>query len=175
MTYHLSSGDVAVNTPVSAVPYALEVSPSAIPAQVQANWAETSTTDAAYIQNKPDLATVATTGSYNDLSDKPAAPNNATITIAKNNTAVDNGTFTVDQSTNQTINIAVPTTVAELSDEADYAKVAADNSFTGTNTVPSLEETINIMADYILLGLVLSIYRYQDIRVEKEPVTTLLA
>lgn len=33
----------------------------------------------------------------------------------------------------------------------------------------------NIIIDYILLGLVLSIYRYQDIRVEKEPVTTLLA
>lgn len=32
-----------------------------------------------------------------------------------------------------------------------------------------------IIIDYILLGLVLSIYRYQDIRVEKEPVTTLLA
>lgn len=33
----------------------------------------------------------------------------------------------------------------------------------------------NIIIDYILLGFVLSIYRYQDIRVEKEPVTTLLA
>ena len=137
VTYHLSSGDVTVNSPVSAVPYALEVPPTAIPAQVQADWNVSDNTSAAYIQNKPDLATVATSGSYNDLSDKPAAPNNATITIAKNNTAVDNGTFTVDQSTNQTINIDVPNTVAELSDAADYAKVAADNSFTGTNTVPS--------------------------------------
>ncbi len=67
----------------------------------------------------------------------PAAPNNGAITVTRNNTAVENGTFTVDQSTNQTINIAVPTTVAELTDAADYAKVAADNSFTGTNTVPS--------------------------------------
>lgn len=137
VTYHLASGDVTVNSPVSAVPYALEVAPSAIPAQVQANWAETSTTNAAYIQNKPDLATVATSGSYNDLTDKPDAPNNAVITIARNNTAVENGTFTVDQSTNQTINIAVPTTVAELSDATDYVKVDADNDFTGTNTVPS--------------------------------------
>ncbi len=93
VTYHLASGDVAVNTPVSAVPYALEVSPSAIPAQVQADWNVSDNTSAAYIQNKPGLATVATTGSYNDLSDKP--------------------------------------------DAADYAKVAANNSFTGTNTVPS--------------------------------------
>lgn len=93
VTYHLSSGDVTVNSPVSAVPYALEVAPTAIPAQVQADWNESDNTTAAFIWNKPSFATVATTGSYNDLSDKPNA--------------------------------------------ADYAKVAADNSFTGTNTVPS--------------------------------------
>lgn len=93
VTYHLASGDVTVNSPVSAVPYALEVAPSAIPAQVQANWTETSTTSVAYIQNKPDLATVATSGSYNDLTDKPDAPNNAVITIERNNTAVENGTL----------------------------------------------------------------------------------
>lgn len=137
VTYHLSSGDVTVNSPVSAVPYALEVSPTALPAQVQADWNESDNTTAAFIQNKPSFATVATTGSYNDLSDKPDAPGNAAIIIAKNNTAVDNGLFYVDQSTNQTINIDVPTTVAEMTDAADYAKVAADNSFTGTNTVPS--------------------------------------
>lgn len=137
VTYHLSSGDVTVNSPVSAVPYALEVAPTAIPAQVQADWNESDNTTAAFIWNKPSFATVATTGSYNDLSDKPDAPGNAAIIIAKNNTAVDNGRFYVDQSTNQTINIDVPTTVAELTDAADYAKVAADNSFTGTNTVPS--------------------------------------
>ncbi len=46
---------------------------------------------------------------------------------------------------------------------------------TGT-TLPFFSLGItNIIIDYILLGLVLSIYRYQDIRVEKEPVTTLLA
>ena len=137
VTYHLSSGDVTVNSPVSAVPYALEVAPTALPAQVQADWSVSDNTSAAFIWNKPAFATVATTGSYNDLSDKPDAPGNAAIIIAKNNTAVDNGLFYVDQSTNQTINIDVPTTVSELSDAADYAKVAADNSFTGTNTVPS--------------------------------------
>ncbi|WP_027208655.1 FtsW/RodA/SpoVE family cell cycle protein [Butyrivibrio hungatei] len=43
-------------------------------------------------------------------------------------------------------------------------------------TLPFFSLGVNdIMAGYILLGLVLSIYRYQDIRVEKEPVTTLLA
>lgn len=137
VTYHLSSGDVVVNSPVSAVPYALEVAPTAIPTQVQADWNESDNTTAAFIWNKPSFATVATTGSYNDLSDKPDAPNNGAITVTRNGADVTNGTFTVDQNTNQTIDIAVPTTVAEMTDAADYAKVAANNSFTGTNTVPS--------------------------------------
>lgn len=41
---------------------------------VQSNWAETDPTSLAYIQNKPNLATVATSGSYNDLSNKPTIP-----------------------------------------------------------------------------------------------------
>ena len=52
-----------------------------IPAQVQANWDETVTTAPSYIQNKPILATVATTGDFNDLSNKPdAVVANTTIT-----------------------------------------------------------------------------------------------
>ena len=42
--------------------------------QVQANWTETDTSSPAYIKNKPNLATVATSGSYNDLSNKPTIP-----------------------------------------------------------------------------------------------------
>lgn len=41
---------------------------------VQANWAQTTTTADDYIKNKPTLATVATSGSYNDLSNKPTIP-----------------------------------------------------------------------------------------------------
>lgn len=51
--------------------------------QVQADWDESDTTDPAYINNKPDLsvyaesadlATVATSGDYDDLSNKPTIP-----------------------------------------------------------------------------------------------------
>lgn len=46
-----------------------------IPADpVQSDWTETDTSSLAYIKNKPDLATVATSGSYSDLSDKPTIP-----------------------------------------------------------------------------------------------------
>jgi hypothetical protein len=56
--------------------------------------------------DKSSLATVATSGSYNDLSDKPtipAAANNATITLTFNGATV--GTFTLNQNTNKTIDI----------------------------------------------------------------------
>ena len=43
-------------------------------ANVQSNWAETDSDSDAYIQNKPTLAAVATSGSYNDLSDQPTIP-----------------------------------------------------------------------------------------------------
>ncbi|MCR4738224.1 MAG: hypothetical protein K5846_08720, partial [Bacteroidales bacterium] len=39
----------------------------------------------------------------------PAAPNNGEITITRNGQAITNGTFTVDQSGDQTIDISVPT------------------------------------------------------------------
>jgi hypothetical protein len=42
--------------------------------QVQANWTETNSALPAFIQNKPTLATVATSGSYSDLLNKPAIP-----------------------------------------------------------------------------------------------------
>ena len=43
--------------------------------QVQSDWAETNTESVSYIKNKPSLATVATTGSYSDLSGTPSLSN----------------------------------------------------------------------------------------------------
>ena len=65
--------------------------------------------------NSSDLSTVATTGSYNDLSNKPTIPtvNNSTITIQKNGSTVNS--FTLNQSSNKTINITVPTTASDVS------------------------------------------------------------
>ena len=45
-----------------------------IPEQVQANWTEEDSGEPSFIQNKPELATVATTGSYEDLEGKPDIP-----------------------------------------------------------------------------------------------------
>ena len=41
---------------------------------VQADWTETDNTELSFIKNKPTLATVATTGDYNDLINTPSAP-----------------------------------------------------------------------------------------------------
>ena len=83
--------------------------------------------DWADIQNKPNFATVATSGSYNDLLNKPTIPtvNDATLTIQKNGTNIE--TFTANSSTNKTANITVPTQFSELGGTVDTTQIA-DNS-----------------------------------------------
>lgn len=65
--------------------------------QVQSNWNETDTADPSYIQNKPDLsiyaesanlATVASTGDYDDLVNKPSIPSFDSTQMAAINSGV---------------------------------------------------------------------------------------
>ena len=79
----------------------------------------TNTALAGYVLSS-DLATVATTGNYADLSNKPTIPtvNNATLTIQKNGTTVK--TFTANASSNVTCNITVPTNTNELTNGAGF-------------------------------------------------------
>ena len=64
------------------------------------------------------LATVATSGSYTDLANKPTIPtvNNGKLTIQKNGSTV--ATFTANQSGNATANISVPTKLSDLSERS---------------------------------------------------------
>lgn len=82
------------------------------------------------LSDKPNLATVATSGSYNDLTNKPTIPtvNDATLTIQKNNTTVD--TFTANASTDKTINITVPTSASDVSALPSSTKYGATISMT---------------------------------------------
>lgn len=66
------------------------------------------------------LKPVATSGDYNDLTNKPTIPavNDGTLTIQKNGTNV--ATFTANQSTAATANITVPTAVSELTNDLGY-------------------------------------------------------
>ena len=72
--------------------------------------------------NSSDLATVATSGSYADLSNKPTIADGI-LTIQKNGTIVD--TFTANSSDNKTVNLVIPTTAADVSAMPDSVKYGA--------------------------------------------------
>lgn len=75
-----------------------------------------------------DLATVATSGDYDDLSNKPTIPtvNNATLTIQSDGTTV--GTFTANSGTNVTANVIPPVRVGSvISTPTDVAFVDTVN------------------------------------------------
>lgn len=67
-----------------------------------------------------DLKTVAFTGDYNDLSNKPTIPtvNNGTLTIQKNGTNIK--TFTANQSTNVVADIEVPLATSDLTNDSGF-------------------------------------------------------
>lgn len=77
-----------------------------------------------------DLSTVATSGSYDDLTGTPMIPtvNNATLTIQKNGSNV--ATFTANASSNATANITVPTINLSTTDPGEGSTLAA-NTFIG--------------------------------------------
>ena len=88
------------------------------------------------------LATVATSGSYNDLSNKPTIPtvNNATLTIQKNSTDV--ATFTANASSNVTANISVPTKVSDLTNDSGFITTSALSGYqTTANLVTSVSSS----------------------------------
>ena len=99
-----------------------------------------------------NLATVATSGSYNDLTDTPTIPtvNNATLTIQKN--SVDVQTFTANASSNVTCNITVPTDTNDLTNGAGFisginsADVTTALGYTPVN--PSSLATVATSGDY---------------------------
>ena len=76
--------------------------------------------DLTYYTLSSNLSAVATSGNYNDLSNKPTIPivNDGTLTIQKNGTTID--TFTANSSSNKTINVTVPTTTSELTNNSGF-------------------------------------------------------
>lgn len=87
------------------------------------------------------LANVATSGSYSDLSNKPTI-GDGTITVQKNSTTVK--TFKLNDTSDTTVNITVPTTVAELTDSSNYVlnsslkTVATSGSYTDLTDKPTI-------------------------------------
>ena len=89
--------------------------------------------------NSSDLATVATSGSYADLSNKPTIPSvyDGMLTIQKNGSTVQ--LFSANSSLNATANIIVPKvvggTIIITFNGSGYRDVAR-TSFTGLNSKP---------------------------------------
>lgn len=106
------------------------------------NFATTMATELGKKANTANLATVATSGSYNDLSNKPTIPSvgNGTLTIQKNGTSA--GTFTANATTDKTINITVPTKVSELTDDVVKGKYLSLTGGTMTGNININNKTI---------------------------------
>ena len=106
------------------------------------NFATTMATELGKKANTANLATVATSGSYNDLSDTPTIPSvgNGTLTIQKNGTSA--GTFTANATTDETINIIVPTKVSELTDDVVKGKYLSLTGGTMTGNININNKTI---------------------------------
>ena len=106
------------------------------------NFATTMATELGKKTNTTDLATVATSGSYNDLSNTPTIPSvgNGTLTIQKNGTSA--GTFTANATTDKTINIIVPTKVSELTDDVVKGKYLSLTGGTMTGNININNKTI---------------------------------
>lgn len=109
-------------------------------------------------QDSADLKSVATTGSYNDLTDKPTIPtvNNSTITITQGGTT--KGSFTLNQAQDSTIELdaggggggGYHTT--QLSDNTDLDTVITEGNYfikspTSTKGMPELPTSVSYKND----------------------------
>lgn len=125
---------------------------------VQSDWNETNTSSLAYIKNKPNLATVATSGSYNDLSNKPTIPAaqvqadwNVTSTSSKafikNKPTIPAAQVNSDwNATSGVAQILNKPTIPDVSGKEDTSNKTSDISSNKTNTTKY--PTTKGVADY---------------------------
>ena len=106
---------------------------------VQADWTQTDTGALDYIKNKPSLATVATSGSYNDLSDTPMLATVAT-----------SGSYNDLSDTPMLANVATSgdyNDLINIPETAAYLNVQGDS---GTGNVSLLDDTL----DFVGIGAI---------------------
>lgn len=159
---NLSTG--AVQTSVLDLPIASEQYPGLITAEdftklegieegaqvnVQSDWNESAADSDAFIKNKPNLAPVATSGSYNDLTDKPSAPE-----IPDQVNADWNATSGVAQILNKP-NLATVATSGQYNDLEGKPAIPPAVTLPGVNVVNSFPDSVSGVQDgtvYIVPG-----------------------
>ena len=112
------------------------------------------------LNNLPTLADVATTGQYSDLLGLPTIPtvNNGTLTLQINGVTVE--TFNANDSNNKTANFNVPTKTSDLTNDsnfvsdANYQHITVDSAFSDTSTNPVQNKVVNSLKETLTnLGL----------------------
>jgi hypothetical protein len=103
--------------------------------QVQSNWEETDTEAVSYIQNKPSLATVATTGSYSDLSNTPSL---ATVATSGSYTDLSNTPTIPDAQIQSDWTQSDNTKLDYIKNKPSLATVATTGSYSDLSGTPSL-------------------------------------
>lgn len=116
---------------------------------VQSDWNESAADSDAFIKNKPNLAPVATSGSYNDLTDKPSAPE-----IPDQVNADWNATSGVAQILNKP-NLATVATSGQYNDLEGKPAIPPAVPLPGVNVVDSFPDSVSGVPDgtvYIVPG-----------------------
>lgn len=92
------------------------------------------------------LKPVATSGDYNDLTNKPtipAAANDGVLTITVNGATA--GTFTANQAGNTNVSVTVPTKTSQLTNDSDYITSDAVPRFATDGEIDALATDFNTM------------------------------
>ena len=107
-------------------------------------------TEATYLKGVKEHGAQDPIAPVNGIVELPAAQTvgTGTLTVKRNNSSV--GTFNANATADGEINIAVPTTVAELTDHADYELVANKaGTITGNELDTTKYPTTKAVADYV--------------------------
>jgi hypothetical protein len=106
---------------------------------IQSNWTETDTTSDTFILNKPTLATVATTGSYNDLSNTPTV-----YTKTETDTLLDKKANQSTTYTKTEVNALIPDISGKANTSDVYTKTQVDTALSSKANTSDVYTTTQV-------------------------------